>query len=195
MQLEFLLFVDVGPKDKKTLSFFGVRGERKTGMSDELRQSSTNEIIFKLPIPSPPKIPPLPHKTKILDLKTKHDQIIKKSSISNICWFSVQKWWHKNKHIKLIFQVLIVKNHFFVIQPLKCKMFTSLTIARTYMSARLWVLWPVLRGSPNEFLPQQNCPCVLVHLPPTVVWVDDLWPLCSINYHRHVGHHHWPFDK
>lgn len=91
MQLEFLLFVDVGPKDKKTLSFFGVRGERKTGMSDELRQSSTSEIIFKLPIPPPKKIPPLPHKTKILDLKTKHDQIIKKSSISNVCWFSVQK--------------------------------------------------------------------------------------------------------
>lgn len=137
-----------------------------------------------------------PHKIKILDLKTKHDQIIKKSSISNVCWFSVQKWWHKNKHIKLIFQVLIVKNHFFVIQPLKCKMFTkSLTIARTYTSACLWVLWPVLRGSPKEFLPQQNWPHALVRLPPTVVGVDDLWLLCSINYHRHVGHHHWPFDK
>lgn len=54
LQLEFLLFMDVGPKEKKT-SFFGVWGERKTGMSDELQQSSTSEIIFKLPIPRPPK--------------------------------------------------------------------------------------------------------------------------------------------
>lgn len=54
LQLEFILFMDVGPKEKD-LSFFGVWGERKTGMSDELRQSSTSEIIFKLPIYHPPQ--------------------------------------------------------------------------------------------------------------------------------------------
>lgn len=81
MQLEFLLFIDVGPKEK--LSFFGVWGERKTGMSDKLRQSSTSEIIFKLPIPLPPRNTTPSKQTEILDLKTKHDQIIKKSSISS----------------------------------------------------------------------------------------------------------------
>lgn len=50
-------------------------------MSHELRLSSTSGIIFKLPIL--PQNTTFPNKTKILDLKSKHDKIIKKSSISN----------------------------------------------------------------------------------------------------------------
>lgn len=158
-----------------------------------------SEIIFKLlPPPGKNHAPPPSKQTKILDLKTKHDQILKKSSISN-CLLVL---WTKNHDIRtnahetvFILQVLITKNHSLVIPPLKCEvLMNSLCIARTNMSPCIcgsWGLW--LKGGEISVLLQQNRAHTLALLPPTLVRAEG--PLTLLFYCKHAGHPHWPSEK
>lgn len=197
MQLGFLLFMDVGPKIKKTFISLVCRRKKKQECLTSYDSSSRSEIIFKLPLPRPTKSPSLPNKTKILDLKTKHDQILKKSSSSNCLLVLCTK----NDGIStnayetvFLFRVLIIKNHFLVIQFLKCKVFrNSPSITRTKVAAPLCgSCGPRPKGAQMDFLLQQNTTHTLVCLPLTRVWAEG--PLTLLLYYKRVGHPHWPLD-
>lgn len=98
---------------------------------------------------------PLPNKTNILDLKNKHDHILKKSSISN-CLLVLHT---KNDGIStdsyetvFVFQVLIVKNHWLVIQLLKQSVQEQSRHHKDQsVSLPLRAQWPMTKGSPGGF--------------------------------------------
>lgn len=149
--------MDVGPKEKD-FHFLWCVGQRKTEMSDKLRQSSMNAIRVTHP-----------SQTKL------KDQITKKS-FHIACCFSVQKnQWQKNSLLKSFY--LSCPNNQespLVIQP------TPKTQCQEQSQHRkdqctdpgLWARWPGPRGNPNQLLPWQNWPHTQVLLPPTLVWAE-----------------------
>lgn len=150
-------------------------GERKTGMSDELRQSSTSEIIFKLPIP------PKKNNTPSKQNQNPWPKNQTWPNYKEIKYFKLHVGsLYKNDGIKnTVFQVLIIKNHFLWFRLCNVVFRNRLSITSTNASA-------CDQRGPKEFQPQQKWPRALV-------WVEGPWtPL--FYYHKRVGHHQ-PFDN
>lgn len=197
MQLGFLLFMDVGPKIKKTFISLVCGRKKKQECLTSYDSSSMSEIIFKLPLPHPTKSPSLPNKNQNPWPKNQTWPDSKEIKYFKLPAGSLyKKWWHKHKRTWNSFYLSSPnhKNHFLVIQFLKCKVFrNSPNITRTKVSAHLCGScgpWP--KGVQMDFLLQQNTTHTLVFLPLTRVWAEG--PLTLLLYYKRVGHPHWPFD-